>query len=132
VDRYCRKCGREQVSAAAPADSGTGLSARGVSILCYVPWLGWIAAVAALVAERYRGDREVRFHAFQGLYLSVAWLLSHWVVGLWFGVLFRRGAWIGAVMEAFLLAVWVVMLVKTSRGERYSLPIVGELAERSL
>jgi uncharacterized membrane protein len=30
------------------------------------------------------------------------------------------------------LVVWIVMLIKTSRGERHSLPVLGDLAERSL
>jgi uncharacterized membrane protein len=31
-----------------------------------------------------------------------------------------------------LLALWIIMLVNTSKGRRYSLPVLGELAQRSL
>ena len=35
-------------------------------------------------------------------------------------------------MISSVLVVWIFMLVKTSRGEDYDLPIVGELARKSM
>src|SRR5512143_3964323 len=87
ADKYCGRCGAAQPSAAgspgAPrraSDPLGGISARTASILCYIPGIGWIAAVVVLAADRFRHDRAVRFHAFQGLYLFVAWLLNQWVL----------------------------------------------------
>jgi uncharacterized membrane protein len=98
-----------------------------------VPWLGWIVAVYVLATERFRGERTVRFHAYQGLYLFVVWMLSHWVIGLWFRLIFGdHGFPLGSLIEAALLVVWILMLVKTSAGERFSLPVIGDLAEKSL
>jgi uncharacterized membrane protein len=55
------------------------------------------------------------------------------VAGIWVRLIFGgHGFPIGSLIELALLIVWIIMLVKTSSGERYSLPIVGELAERSL
>ncbi len=133
--RFCRHCGTPQpvtgpVSGGMPGD---GLNPRAASILCYVPWLGWIVAVYVLATERFRGERTVRFHAYQGLYLFVAWMLSHWVIGLWFRLIFGdHGFPLGSLIEAVLLIVWILMLVKTSAGERFSLPVIGDLAEKSL
>ena len=101
-------------------------------MLCYVPWLGWIAAIYVLVSDTFRNDRNVRFHAFQGLYIFVAWMLAHWVLGMWFRLLSGHGDGLASIIELFLLCVWIWMLIKTSNGERYELPLVGELAERSL
>ena len=134
--RFCRKCGKAQPGAAEAAGGqggaqGGGLSPRGASMLCYVPWLGWIAAIYVLVSDTFRQNRTVRFHAFQGLYIFVAWMLAHWVVGMWFQLIFDRGGF-GTIIELFLLGVWVFMLIKTSNNERYELPLVGELAEKSL
>lgn len=130
-DRFCRKCGKTQPGGP-PAAGTQGLSPRGASMLCYVPWLGWIAAVYVLVSDTFRGDRTVRFHAFQGLYIFVAWMLAHWVLGLWMRLLSLHGQGITSIIEVFLLGVWVFMLIKTSNNERFELPLVGELAERSL
>lgn len=134
--RFCRKCGKPQPGAAARAaaanGAGSGLSPRGASMLCYVPWLGWIAAIYVLVSDSFRGNRTVRFHAFQGLYIFVGWMLSHWVLGLWLRLIFDRGHGLASIIELFLLCVWIWMLIKTSNNERYELPLVGELAEKSL
>jgi uncharacterized membrane protein len=35
------------------------------------------------------------------------------------------------LLHALILIVWIFMIVKTSHEETYSLPIIGELAERS-
>jgi uncharacterized membrane protein len=106
-------------------------------MLCYVPWLGWIAAVFVLASDRFRRDHQVRFHAFQGLYLFVAWLVAHSVLmpviratDVGFGFPFPRMAGFG--LELLVLVAWVVMLIKVSHNENYRLPIIGEWAERSV
>lgn len=134
VDRFCRACGEAQPArpenAAGAANAGIG--PRGASILCYIPWFGWLASVWILATDGFRNDRTVRFHAYQGLYLFVAWILSHWAVGLWFEIIFDDFPPVWKLLELAVLVLWIFMLVKTSNGERYSLPVLGELAERSL
>ena len=44
-------------------------------MLCYIPFAGWIACIVVLASPQFREDQAVRFNAFQGLYLFVAWLL---------------------------------------------------------
>jgi uncharacterized membrane protein len=98
-----------------------------------VPWVGWIVAIYVLASSRFRNAQDIRFHAYQGLYIFVAWLVVDWAVGPWFGMMPGGGkAPIDGLLQLFLLGVWVFMLIKTSKGERYSLPVLGELAERSL
>jgi uncharacterized membrane protein len=131
-DQYCAKCGARQPGAVPkPADPLSGISARTASILCYIPGIGWIASVIVLAADKFRNDRTVRFHAFQGLYLFVAWLIVEWVLSPIFrefhGPIFR----VDHLLQALILFLWIFMIIKTSHEERYSLPIIGELAERS-
>lgn len=130
-DRFCRRCGDLQPGRPGSAASSP-LSPRGASILCYVPWLGWIAAVYVLASDRFRQAAGVRFHAYQGLYLFVAWLLVHWGVGLWTRMLFDARFPLEKLLELCVLGVWILMLVKTTKGEDYELPIIGEVARRSL
>ena len=69
----------------------------------------------------------------RGLYIFVGWLLAHWALGIWLKLLFDdKGHGLSSIVELFLLGVWVWMLIKTSNNERYELPLVGELAEKSL
>src|SRR5437899_8049584 len=76
ADVYCANCGSRQ-PAEAPRDSDlmSGVSPRTASILCYIPVIGWIASIIVLASDRFRRNHQVRFHAFQGLYLFVAWLI---------------------------------------------------------
>src|SRR5215472_11907489 len=85
ADIYCGRCGHAQpVSPGAPpsrsADPLTGIPPRTAAILCYVPGIGWIAAIIVLASLKFRQNRTVRFHAFQGLYLFVGWLMADWVL----------------------------------------------------
>jgi uncharacterized membrane protein len=147
-DRYCVKCGSAQVAPGAQPNPGgpqassraggfdSGGNSKTASLLCYIPWFGWIAAIIVLASDRYRRDYEVRFHAFQGLYLFVAWLLVDWVVspvlrstGHAFWQPLPHG---GGVLHLLILAGWIVMIVKVSQRQHYRLPILGDLAERSV
>src|ERR1035438_3151183 len=75
---FCRGCGaRQPLDPAAnplppPPDPLAGVTPRTASILCYIPGMGWIAAIIVLASQRYRSVPTVRFHAFQSLYLFVA------------------------------------------------------------
>jgi uncharacterized membrane protein len=130
--QYCAKCGARQPGAAAkPADPLSGISARTASILCYIPGIGWIASVVVLAADKFRNDRTVRFHAFQGLYLFVAWLIVSEVIGPAFHP-FRHFFGVEKLLNAGIIFLWIFMIVKTSHDQVYSLPVIGELAERSV
>ncbi len=96
-----------------------------------MPGIGWIVSIIVLSASRFRHDRRVRFHAFQGLYLFVAWLMDDWVLRpLVFAMI--PGAKLNQLVQLVLLVMSIFMMVKASRDEMYSLPVFGELAERSV
>ena len=135
ADQFCGHCGyRQPVSGPSrgPAWSGPALSPRTASILCYVPWFGWIGCLYVLASDKFRLEQDSRFHAYQGLYLFVAWLLADWTLGLWVEMLPGPDIPIDAVVKLLILGLWIFMLVKTTKGEKHSLPVFGELAERSL
>lgn len=144
ADVYCARCGARQESAGEPPAQETAaapgpqtknpldqLTPENAAILCYIPWLGWIASIVVLATERFRQNKTVRFHAFQGLYLFVLWLFVDWV----FSPIAQyadatRG--ISSLFKLGVLAVWIYMIVKTSQKEMVRLPLLGELADRSV
>jgi uncharacterized membrane protein len=138
-DSYCARCGGRQHGvgatapppSAAPPDPIAGLSPRTASILCYVPTVGWIAAVVVLAARKFKNDHTARFHAFQGLYLFAVWLGISWIVRPMVSSLPEHFIRVDHIMEAILLAVSIFMMVKASHDEAYVLPIIGELAQKS-
>lgn len=111
-------------------DPLASISPRTASVLCYVPGLGWIASVVVLASERFRKNRAVRFHAFQGLYLFVAWLLDGWVLRPM--SLLVPQVPIHSLVELVLLGLSIFMIIKAAHDETYSLPLFGELAQRSI
>ena len=135
VDLYCAKCGARQPASpgpiGGPRDPLSGITPRTASILCYVPGIGWIAAIIVLAAHKFRTNRAARFHAFQGLYLFVAWLMNDIVIRpmLW---TIPSSVPIHGIIQAILLIMSIFMMVKASQDETFSLPLFGELAHRSM
>jgi uncharacterized membrane protein len=118
--------GAEKVSS---AGTQTGLAPNLAGVLCYV--LGWITGIVFYLVEK---DPFVRFHALQSiltfggitvLYLVVTVLLPAGLWPLW--LLFRT---LGVLIWLGSLVLWVLLMIKAYRGERYKLPLVGDLAER--
>jgi uncharacterized membrane protein len=132
-DLYCANCGARQPSTpAAPIDPLSGVSNRTASLLCYIPMVGWIAAIVVLASMRFRHDARVRFHAFQGFYLFVVWLIVDWVLGPVFAI---AGPWhhfAPALLKAAVFGAWIFMIIKVAQEETFKLPIVGDLAEKSV
>ena len=134
-DIFCARCGSRQPVTPPPPrkDWLAGFSPRTAAILCYIPIVGWIAAVVVLAADQFRNNRTLRFHAFQGLYLFVAWLIVKEVIRPMmrpFTHFFHLG--MDGLLSAAILFMWIFMIIKTSHNEVYSLPLFGELAEKSV
>ena len=135
ADPFCGRCGGRQPVSSPPSPLGTdplsGINPRTAAVLCYVPAIGWIASIIVLASERFRHHRLVRFHAFQGLYLFVAWLMEDWVLRpMVFGMV--PGLHIHQIIQVALMVMSIFMMVKASQDQPYSLPVFGELAQRSV
>lgn len=140
---FCVHCGSRQPGVPLPGPQANraaqgeeylnSITAQTAGILCYVPFVGWVAALVFLSTQRFRNDYTVRFHAFQGMYLAVVWLLVDIAIGSFLGfagVAIRRS--ITGTLKLSVLCGWIFMMYKTSMGELIRLPFLGELAERSV
>jgi uncharacterized membrane protein len=100
-----------------------GLDENVAGALTYV--LGWITGAAFLLFEP--SNRFVRFHARQSLIvfggLSIAWFVAVTIpiVG-WFFAFF--------VIPYLSVGLWLFLMYKAYKGNRFKLPYVGDLAER--
>jgi len=97
--------------------SSTGLDENVAGFFCYL--LGFITGIVFLVVEKE--SRFVKFHARQSTITFLVLFVISFVVG-WIPV-------IGILVFIFSLILWLILMVKALRGEKYMLPIVGKMAE---
>ena len=91
--RFCQKCGAPAgAPGAAPAHPGqpagvnpcpsrptpvgasVGMTDNMAGALCYL--FGFITGILFLVLAPYNQDRNIRFHAFQSIFLNIAWVIA--------------------------------------------------------
>ena len=103
--------------------STTGFDPNVAAALSYV--LGWVTGVAFLLLER--DNKFVRFHAMQStivfIALSVICILlqSIPIVGMLIAVFF---------VIPLSAVLWLVLLFKAYQGERFKVPVAGDMAEQ--
>jgi uncharacterized membrane protein len=103
--------------------SGTRLDPNLAATLAYLG--GPLAGIAFLIVEKH--DRYVRFHAMQSTITFLIISVLHFLL---------MSTPIGWMLYWPLIAatavLWVFLMVKAFRGERYKLPYVGEWAEQQV
>ena len=100
--------------------SSTGLEENVAGFLCYL--FGFVTGVVFLVVEKE--SRFVRFHAMQ----STITFLSLFVISIILGFIPIIGLLVYPIWILSLI-LWLLLMIKALRGERYALPIVGKMAE---
>ncbi len=121
----CGKCaaGRQSTDS-----TGGQLEENVAGALCYT--LGGVTGAVFLLLEPYNRNRNIRFHAFQSIFLTVATLLVYYAVG----ILLPFG--LSILVAPFLLlaamAVWLYIMWRTYQKDRLVLPIIGPMAEKQL
>jgi uncharacterized membrane protein len=116
-----------------PPVAGTGLTSNSAAALAYVTF---IPAIIFLVMAPYNKDRFVKFHAWQcivlsGIWFAVAILFTILMfVGLsgMFGLFFLIHL-IYRLVELGLFILWLVAIIQASKGVKFKIPIVGNIAE---
>ncbi|MBM3807563.1 MAG: hypothetical protein FJW22_05140 [Acidimicrobiia bacterium] len=111
--------------------TSTGVDARLASVLCYAGW--WVTGLVFLFAERR--NSTVRFHAAQSLLvfgpITVALFLSGGASAIAFFVAAPTFQTLQALGNAIWFAavfLWLLLLLKTWRGEDVRLPVAGAIA----
>ena len=105
--------------------TSTGLDPNVAGALAY--GLGWVTGIIFLVAEP--GNRFVRFHALQSIIVFGA--LSALTI------LLQVIPLVGMLIAVFLVVplsavLWLVLMFKAYQGEKFKLPIAGDMAEQRL
>ena len=121
---------------AAPPVANSGLQANTAGALAYLA--GIITGIIFLVVDPYKGDRFVRFHAFQSIFFNVAWiaLWIAWVIAglvlsaITKGLFFFLQLPIDLLLMAGGFALWAFLMYSAYQGKTTKLPVVGALAAK--
>jgi uncharacterized membrane protein len=137
--RFCAKCGAGVGGAAAV--SGTpagytgstpqagGLTDNIASALCYV--LGLVTGIVFLVLAPYNQNKQIRFHAFQAIFVHVALLIFFMAIMPVLGFMLGHMIWFFApIVSIGSVLLWVWLIWKAYNNERFKVPILGDLAEK--
>jgi uncharacterized membrane protein len=119
----------------APAAAQAGLDENLACALCYL--LGILTGVLFLVLEPYNKNRNIRFHAFQAIFVWLAMFVGSIVFAVVAGIL-RLIPFIGWTVSLLLwpifglgcLALWLMLMYKAYNNQRWVLPVIGPLAEK--
>ena len=113
-----------------PSTTQSGLSENAAGGLAYITI---IPAIIFLVAEPYNRSSYIRFHSWQCLFMALAWFVIDVAVMIFGSFLsFFRLLTFGLypLISLAMLILWIMVLIKAFNGERFKLPIIGELAEK--
>ena len=101
-----------------------GISENIEGLLCYA--LGFITGIVFLVLEKE--NKFVRFHAMQ----SLATFLPLCIISIVVGIVPFIGPIISILITPLGLILWLLLMCKAFKGERFKLPVVGDFAEKQI
>lgn len=106
---------------------GSGLAPNIAALLCYlcVP----ITGIIFLLIEKT--NKEVRFHAAQGIVLGIAGILL-WILILILTMILPFFGFLSWIVWLGFLALTIIAMVKAYQMERWKIPVLGDFAEKLL
>src|SRR3954471_3786827 len=133
---YCPNCGSSMGSAAGSGSTYSssagptvgrtaGLSQNAASALCYL--LGFITGIIFLVLAPYNQDRTIKFHAWQSIFLNLAFLVLTIVLPV-------IGHFVGIALLSLIdlagFVLWIYLLYSVYNGKQVRLPLLGDWAAK--
>lgn len=113
--------------------TSTGLDPKLAGLLCYI--LGPLTGIIFFLVEK--SNAVVRFHAAQSIVFGIACIVL-WIALAIVGIILYQISWalgnlfnmISLLIWLGLFILWIVLLVKGYSGQRWKLPVLGDMAER--
>ncbi|MDA1279183.1 MAG: DUF4870 domain-containing protein [Chloroflexi bacterium] len=105
-------------------ETSLGIEQNFAGLLTYA--VGWLSGIVFLLIEKE--NSFVRFHAMQSVVVFVGLMILSIVAPLVPGV----GGILGFIVWIGTLILWLFLMYRAYKGERYKLPLVGDFAEKQL
>ena len=131
----CPKCGvrNGSISATVTGKSKTsmGLDENVEGALCYL--LGFITGIIFLVMEK--DSKFVKFHAVQSTIISLGlWVFNMIITSILFATfsysMFGIIGMVSSLISLVMLVLWIILIMKAYQGEKFKLPVIGDIAEK--
>lgn len=110
-----------------------GIAYNVAGLLCYILWP--VASILFLLVGPYNKNKFVRFHAFQAAFLGLAGIVAAIALQILTSILalipllgWIVGSLVWIAYGITLLVLVILLVVKAYNGERYSVPVIGDLA----
>jgi len=109
-------------------------------LLCYL--VVWVTGIIFYLMEKK--NKTVRFHALQSILTFLPLSIIGWIVG-WIGApsiswgygysySYNPGIpaliYLSWIIWVITVILWLVLMIKAYQGEKFKLPIVGDIAEK--
>ncbi len=131
---FCPKCGKASAGVASSAAGGaavapaaassSGLADNVAGMLAYITI---IPAIIFLVVAPYNTNKFVRFHSFQSIFFGVLCF----IIDVAFRMILPWVLWpLWSLIGIGLFVVWIILLLKAYKGEKFKLPVIGDLADQ--
>lgn len=102
--------------------TSTGLTENVAGLLCYI--LGFITGIIFIIIEKE--NKFVRFHAMQSIILSGSLFVLQIALSM---IPFL--VMISSLLGLAGLIIAIFLMYKAYQGEKYKLPIIGDIAEQN-
>ncbi len=116
-----------------------GLDSNVGAMLTYLPVCGISLIYSIIVLVTDKTNKTVRFHAFQSLLLTVAYIVGIFAVMLVGGMMVAvtesaiLGSLVALIYGAMIIGFLILMIlgcVKAYQNSNYRLPVIGDLADK--
>ncbi|MFO7677891.1 MAG: DUF4870 domain-containing protein [Thermoplasmatota archaeon] len=120
--------------------SSLNLEENVASALCYV--LTWLTGLIFYFIEKE--NKTIRFHALQSILVFIPIQIIAFILG-WIGapsVSWGYGysysyspgipalIWLSWILYVLMFVLWIILIFKAYKGEKFKLPVVGDIAEK--
>jgi uncharacterized membrane protein len=118
---------RASKGARMPVSTQSGLSDNAAGAISYFTF---IPAIVFLIAAPYNANSYIRFHSWQSILLCVAAFIVNVAVDMLSLVLLSGFFWIARLASLLWFVVWLICVVQAFNGNRFKLPVIGDIAEK--
>jgi uncharacterized membrane protein len=110
-------------------NTSIGMQANVAATLSYA--LGMVTGIIFYLVEK--DNKFVRFHAMQSIVVFGSLFVINIAITFMLGMVLPWGvrSMISGLIGIVSLILWIVLMMKAYQGERFKLPIAGDIAEKN-